>query len=152
MASSLIGVLKTLFTRDLKKLREEISRYESEENLWRVVPGISNSGGNLCLHLIGNLNTYIAAELGGTGYVRDRVHEFAGKDIPSVELLAMIDRTILDVNKGLDEVAEEQLLQDYPQLVFAEKTTTEYFLVHLAGHLTYHLGQINYHRRMLEAR
>lgn len=151
MASSLIDVLKILFTRDLTKLREEISRYENEGNLWRVAPGTTNSGGNLCLHLIGNLNTYIAAEFGGTGYVRDRAHEFAGKDIPVAELLVMIDRTIVDVNKGLDEIAEEQLFQDYPQLVFAEKTTTEYFLVHLAGHLSYHLGQINYHRRMLEA-
>jgi len=151
MAHSLIGVLKALFTRDLKKLRDEMSKYENEENIWKIAPGITNSGGNLCLHLIGNLNTFIAAEFGETGYIRDRPHEFAGKDIPVAELLRMIDQTITDVNFALDQISPAQLTAEYPTLVFAEKTTTEYFLVHLAGHLTYHLGQINYHRRLLEA-
>lgn len=151
MDHSLIGVLKTLFTRDLKKLHSEIALYRHEENLWKTAPGITNSGGNLCLHLIGNLNTFIAAEFGKTGYVRDRAHEFAGKDIPAAELLQMIERTITDVNSSLDQLTPAQLAEVYPTLVFAEKTTTEYFLVHLASHLTYHLGQINYHRRMLEA-
>ncbi len=39
---------------------------------------------------------------------------------------------------------------EYPILVFDHKTSTEYLLVHLTGHLNYHLGQINYHRRLIE--
>ncbi|WP_333862471.1 hypothetical protein [Sphingobacterium sp.] len=64
----LIQTLKSLFHRDLKKLRDEIALYRLEENIWIVENSISNSAGNLCLHLIGNLQTYIGAEIGKTGY------------------------------------------------------------------------------------
>ena len=99
---------------------------------------------------MGNLNTYIGAELGKTGYVRHRELEFSLKDIPKAELLAKIDETISVVDKALDAVTDEQLDDEYPQLVFDKKTSTGYLLVHLTTHLTYHLGQINYHRRLLD--
>ena len=146
----LLEVLNTLFQRDLAKLRQEISAYKDERNLWIVDKNIANSAGNLCLHLIGNLNTYIGAEFGKTGYVRQRDLEFSLKDIPRTELLAKIDETRLVVEEGLMKVTEEQLAEEYPMLVFDKPTSTEYFLVHLTTHLTYHLGQINYHRRLLD--
>jgi uncharacterized damage-inducible protein DinB len=147
----LIQTLKTLFRRDLTRLRAEITLYKSEETLWQVEHGIANSAGNLCLHLIGNLNTYLGTELGKTGYVRHREQEFSLKDIPKAELLEKIDETILVVDNALGTVTESQLDEEYPLLVFDEKTSTGYFLVHLATHLGYHLGQINYHRRLLDA-
>lgn len=146
----LIQTLKSLFHRDLKKLRDEISLYRQEENIWIIGNCISNSAGNLCLHLIGNLQTYIGAEIGKTGYIRDRAAEFSLKDIPRSILLDKIDDTIAVVTKALDLLSEDQLEEIYPILVFEEKTTTAYFLVHLTTHLTYHLGQINYHRRLLD--
>ncbi|GAB4037833.1 DinB family protein [Spirosoma gilvum] len=146
----LLDVLNTLFQRDLAKLRQEISLYKDEKNIWVVDKSIANSAGNLCLHLIGNLNTYIGAEFGKTGYVRHRDLEFSLKDIPRTELLAKIDETMIVVEKGLSNVTEEQLADEYPMLVFDKPTSTEYFLVHLTTHLTYHLGQINYHRRLLD--
>lgn len=145
----LIQTLKKLFRRDLEKLKQEISLYEDEKKIWLVEKSIANSAGNLCLHLIGNLNTYMGAEIGKTGYIRHRDLEFSQKNIPQKELIKKIDDTILVVEAALDVVTDEQLNEEYPLLVFTEKTSTEYFLVHLVAHLSYHLGQINYHRRLL---
>ena len=145
----LIQTLKILFRRDLEKLRQEIGYYTDEKKLWVIEKSIANSAGNLCLHLIGNLNTYIGAEIGKTGYIRHRDLEFSRKDIPQKELLKKIEDTILIVEAALDNLTAKQLDEEYPILVFSEKTSTGYFLVHLTTHLTYHLGQINYHRRLL---
>ena len=147
----LIETLKAIFTRDLLKLKAEIELYQNEKNLWRTDKAISNSGGNLCLHLIGNLNTYIGKEIGNTSYVRNRELEFSLKNIPAKELINKIDDTIAVVLTALDKVKEDELDKEYPLLVFDKKTSTEYFLVHLVEHLSYHLGQINYHRRLLDA-
>ena len=111
---------------------------------------IANSGGNLCLHLVGNLKTYIGAELGNFPYTRNRDLEFSQKGVPKAELLTMIDETRNIVDLAVRQLPIDSLQQEYPLLVFDEKTTTEYFLVHLAVHLSYHLGQINYHRRLLD--
>jgi hypothetical protein len=142
--------LNILFTRDLKRLRQEIESYNNEHNLWRVENDISNSAGNLCLHLIGNLNTYIGKEIGKIDYIRNRELEFSLKDIPKVELLKKIDETILIVSSSLERLTPGDLLKEYPVIVFDTPTSTEFLLVHLATHLAYHLGQINYHRRLLD--
>jgi uncharacterized damage-inducible protein DinB len=144
-------VLKTIFNRDLTKLRTEIASYKQEANLWKIEKDIANPAGNLCLHLVGNLNTYIGAILGNSGYIRNRDLEFSARDIPKEELLRKIDETIKVVERVLDTLTPDQLKEEYPQLVLAEKTTTEFFLVHLATHLTYHLGQVNYHRRLIDS-
>ena len=146
----LTQTLKTLFQRDLNKLRKEIESYKNERNLWIIDKGIANSAGNLCLHLVGNLNTYLGKELGGTDYIRNRDLEFSQKDIPQAVLLKMIDETTGIVQKVLDSTTDRQLEEEYPVIVFTEKMTTGFFLVHLVAHLDYHLGQINYHRRLLD--
>ncbi|OOG19985.1 DinB superfamily protein [Sphingobacterium sp. CZ-UAM] len=146
----LVKTLKSLFYRDLNRLKTEIASYSKEENIWIVDRSIANSAGNLCLHLIGNLQTYIGAEIGKTGYIRNREAEFALRDIPRTVLLDGIDDTIRVVDQALDKLEEDDLAAEYPILVFDEMTTTEYLLVHLTTHLTYHLGQINYHRRLLD--
>lgn len=146
----LIETLQTLFNRDLNKLKFEIESYEIESQLWAIDKNISNAAGNLCLHLIGNLNTYIGAEIGKTSYVRDRSLEFSSKDIPKSELISKIENTILVVNNALDILTESDLQAIYPQIVFEKEMTTGFFLIHLSTHLAYHLGQINYHRRLLD--
>jgi hypothetical protein len=145
-----IESLKVLFNRDLNKLKFEIESYEFEKQIWVIDKNISNSAGNLCLHLIGNLNTYIGAEIGKTDYVRNRPLEFSLKDIPKSELISKIESTIDVINKSLDSLTEKNLEQIYPQIVFEKEMTTGFFLIHLSAHLAYHLGQINYHRRLLD--
>lgn len=147
----LIETLKSIFIRDLNKVLSEIELYQNEKNLWLIEKNIANSAGNLCLHIIGNLNTYIGAEFGKTNYIRNRDLEFSQKDIPRAELVSKIKETILIVNKSLDQLTEEDLKKEYPVLVFDKKTSVEYYLIHLTTHLAYHLGQINYHRRLLDS-
>ncbi len=146
----LIETLKILFNRDLKRLRNEIEQYNNEADIWKIKGQINNSAGNLCLHLVGNLNTYIGKELGRTDYIRNRELEFSLKNIPREELIVKVEKTIEIINQTLDNLDESLLETEYPILVFDHKTSTEYLLVHLATHLTYHLGQINYHRRLIE--
>lgn len=144
-----IDTIQTLFNRDLKRLIVEIEQYEIEDDIWKVKGNITNSAGNLCLHLVGNLNTYIGRELGNSGYQRNRELEFSAKDVPKTELIQMVQNTITMINQTLDNLDEEILNAEYPILVFEQPTSTEYLLVHLTTHLTYHLGQINYHRRLI---
>ena len=146
----LIETLRTLYTRDLNRLKQEISLYKSEPAIWHVEKDIANSAGNLCLHLVGNLKTYIGAELGKHPYTRNRDAEFSLKNVPRSELLRSVDEAIFILNSSLDNLTAADLEAEYPLLVFDAKTSTEYFLVHLAAHLTYHLGQVNYHRRLLD--
>lgn len=146
----MIDVLRALFDRDLARLRQEIVAYRDEQSLWITEGTVANSAGNLYLHLVGNLQTYVGGVLGQTGYVRDREAEFALKHVPRVELLAQVDSTVVVVHATLDTLSEADLQKEFPQLVFAQPTSTGFLLTHLTTHLAYHLGQINYHRRLLD--
>jgi len=146
----MIETLKQLFLRDLEKLKTEISFFKDESNLWEISGVIKNSSGNLCLHLCGNLQHFIGAVLGNSGYVRNRDAEFSRKDVPIRELMAEIELTVKVVQKTLQELKEDDLQKTYPINVLGFEMTTEFFLTHLTTHLNYHLGQINYHRRLLD--
>lgn len=145
-----IDILKSLYNRDLNKLKSEIESYQNEESLWETDKNISNSGGNLCLHLVGNLNTYLGAEFGKTGYIRQRDLEFSLKNIPKAELLEKLASLIKIVDSTLGKLSEGDLEKEYPTEALGYKMSTGYFLIHLLSHLNYHLGQINYHRRLLD--
>lgn len=146
----LLPELQSLFQRDLNRLKQEIEQYKNEQTIWRIDRDIKNSAGNLTLHLIGNLNHFIGAQLGNTGYVRNRDLEFSLKDVPRSELISTIDETATMIEKVLGHLPDAVLKEEFPVLVFDKKTSTQYLLVHLATHLTYHLGQVNYHRRLLD--
>lgn len=146
----LTQVLSSIFERDLNKVKQEIEQYRHENKIWIIDKGILNSAGNLCLHLIGNLNTYIGKELGGTNYVRNRDLEFSQKDVLKSELIKQVESTIIMVKNSLEKLNRDDLEKNYPVKVFENAMSTEYFLVHLSAHLAYHLGQINYHRRLLD--
>ena len=141
--------LLQLFQRDIQKLYTEIELYQDESQLWEVLDGTSNSGGNLALHLMGYLNTYFGRNLGNTGYVRNREAEFADKNVPKEILLKSIQEVNQLVSQVLSTLTDEQMKAIYPENVLGYEMTTEYFLIHLHGHLTYHTGQINYHRRFV---
>lgn len=142
-------ILIDLYERDLDKLRTEIEAYSNEANLWKTVDGISNSAGNLCLHLTGNLQHFFGAILSNTGYVRDRDSEFANRNVSRDEMLAMIDSTKEVVVRTLNQLTDDDFAKTYPIEVFGRPMTTGFFATHLATHFNYHLGQINYHRRLL---
>jgi uncharacterized damage-inducible protein DinB len=142
--------LTSLYKKDLQLLKTEIELYNTESNLWRIDKNITNSAGNLCLHLIGNLNTYIGSQLGNTGYVRQRELEFSLKDMPKAELLKRIDETTEMVVTTINNLTDEQLNQIHPVKVYDFDLTSAALLFYLTTHLSYHLGQINYHRRLLD--
>ena len=146
-----IEVLKSLFARDLNRLYNEIKLYKSEDAIWKTEKQIPNSAGNLCLHLIGNLNTFIGKEIGHTVYMRNRELEFSLKNVPRAALLEKVKNTTEVVSSSLDKLDNKLLENEYPVLVFEGKISTQYLLIHLATHLTYHLGKINYHRRLIDA-
>ncbi|RZS90616.1 DUF1572 family protein [Aquimarina brevivitae] len=140
----------TFFENDLNQVIAELELYQKEENIWRVEQNIANSAGNLCLHLIGNLHTFIGKEIGKTNYVRNRALEFSQKDVSRTTLIISIKDTIAMVKTSLHAITEEDLKKDYPIMKFSKVESIEYLLVHLIKHLAYHLGQINYHRRLIE--
>ena len=146
----LVNTLKEILTRDLNKLKIEIESYQNDAAIWYVNKNITNSAGTLCLHLVGNLNTFIGAAYGNTGYVRNRDAEFSLRDVKRTELIAQIEAVIAVVDATFNLLSDEDL--EKPALVahFTEEKTTGFFFVHLNPHLTYHLGQVNYHRRLLD--
>lgn len=146
--SLLLESTKKLILRDLAVLEKEIASYQTEEQVWKVKEGITNSAGNLCLHLCGNLQYYIGSILGNTRYQRNRDLEFSAKNISKQKLIEEIQQTKKAVSVTLANVSKEEIEKLYPVEVFKEPMTTGHFLIHLSAHLGYHLGQINYHRRL----
>lgn len=142
--------IQKLIVRDLDRTVEELGLYKDEANLWLKPEGINNSAGNLMLHLCGNLKHFIGALLGDTGYIRKRDEEFSLKDIPATYLKTNLEETKAVVERTLSGMQDNQLEEDFPIEMFGSKQTIGFMLLHLATHLNYHLGQINYHRRLLE--
>jgi uncharacterized damage-inducible protein DinB len=148
--SNILDSLSALYERDLDLLLNELKAYKKEENLWVVTGDISNCGGNLVLHLCGNLRHFIGAMLGGSSYIRQRDDEFSLKDVKRSELVSQIKETKKSVIETLQELSENKLDEVYPINVFGKEMTVLFFLQHLHAHLNYHLGQLNYHRRLLD--
>ncbi len=141
----MINKLSILYRRGLDKLNTEILSYKSDAIFWKVEWEIKNSGGNLSIHIVGNLNHFIGAVLGNSGYIRERDKEFSLKDVSREQMTDEI-KTLKSVVKRVFSTLTEKI---YSIPVFGEEMTIAYFLIHLFGHLNYHLGQINYHRRLL---
>ncbi len=141
--------LAVFFERDLLKLRDEVQNFKDEDNLWRKLEGISNSAGNLALHLIGNINFHIGATLAHNGYLRNREEEFSATHIPREEIITAITALIELVKNTLSNLTPQQLDTVHP-IDFLGPKSTAYYLLQFYGHLNYHLGQINYLRRILE--
>ena len=132
----------------LNRLRGEVEHYSDDRSFWTASEGINNSAGNLCLHLLGNLNHYIGAKLGETGYVRDRPSEFSSKNTPREEILKRIDQTVATVRETLGKLSEQDFANQYPGDEGEEQRSIGGELLRIANHFNYHLGQINYLRRL----
>ena len=138
-----------LFERDLNKLIEEINLYKNENDLWTIKEGISNSAGNLALHIIGNLNYFVGTALFHTNYLREREKEFSLKDIPRERLVGDIKAISEVIRKTLHKLSDKDLKKDFPFEMNDKIVSIENRMVDLLTHLNYHLGQVNYHRRMI---
>lgn len=141
--------LAAVITRDLRAVRREIAAYPDEASVWRLPPGIANSAGTLALHLAGNVQHFFGAVLAGSGYVRDRAAEFSRRDVPRAEILAQLDAAIAAVQPGLSQASDDALQADFSEKIAGHTVSTGEWLMHLAAHLAYHLGQVDYHRRIV---
>jgi hypothetical protein len=146
----MLDELIKIFDRDLDRLKKEIEAFQNEDNLWVTMGDISNPAGNLCLHLMGNLRTYIGKNIGQHPYQRDRVAEFNARHIPRQRLIAEIEETKSIILSSLAHMDREDLDKLYVENVLGFEMTNTFFLIHVTAHFSYHLGQINYLRRMLE--
>lgn len=141
--------LAELYRRDILKLKEEIENFKDESNLWQKASGVNNPAGNLALHITGGLNWLVGTLLGNTGYVRERDKEFSARDLPKEQLISGLDDLAAMVYRVLSALSEEGFASDYP-LDFLGKRSVQFYMVNFYGHLNYHLGQVNYLRRILE--
>lgn len=138
-----------LFLKNLKHLNKEISSYKNEADLWKLAGGITNTPGNLCLHLCGNLQHYIGAIIGKSGYKRNRDAEFSRKNVSRHDLLIEINIAEEIITSVFDSLKEEDLGKTFPDNTFGENESNEHAILQCEAHFTYHVGQINYHRRIL---
>ena len=145
----MIEIITSLFERDINKLTEELMLYKSEEDVWKIKEGISNSGGNLVLHLLGNLNHFIGATLGNTGYVRERDKEFSLKKISRIQLVEDLKKVNEVIKNTLPLLSNQDIEKDFPVPLNDKTLSTSFVLLHLLAHFSYHLGQVNYHRRLI---
>jgi len=144
-----VEAVRRILLRDLAALRREVEAYEREADLWVCPPGVTNPTGTLALHLAGNLRHFVGAQLGGTGFVRDREAEFGDRNVPRATLLAHIADAVEQVDRALSDLPETRLATTYPLEVGGVRLPTGTFLLHLATHFAYHLGQVDYHRRLV---
>ncbi len=143
-------VLANFYERDIKKLIEELNQFKNEENIWKTLGSTKNSAGNLALHIAGGLNHFFGATLAKTGYVRNRDLEFSKKDVQRSEVIRQLEEVIPIVTKTINGLSPEQMKSDFPIFFDKPNTSTYYVVVSLLAHLSYHTGQVNYLRRILE--
>ena len=140
--------LKAVLVRDLKGLKRELDLYGNEADIWKTMPGIGNSAGNLALHMVGNLRHFIGAQLGHSSYKRDRDAEFKTRDLPRAEIHKLIDMAIIGIEHTLPTLTDADFAKTFPLKIAEMNLTTGEFLMHLSVHLGYHLGQVDYLRRI----
>lgn len=141
--------IAAVISRELRALERELLAYRTEEEVWELPPGLPNSGGTLALHAAGNLLHFFGAVLGGSSYVRDREAEFQRRGVPRAELVAELQRAGESVRETLARLDPGVFAQPYPVPVLNRRLNTGEFLLHLAVHLAYHVGQVDFHRRIV---
>jgi len=146
-SASAIAALRTVVTRELRAFKRELDAYPDDASVWRAIPGLPNVGGTLALHVAGNIQHFFGAILGRDGYVRDRDAEFASRDLPRSRLHAELDEALTSVERTCAALSADTWAAAYPEPIAKRTVSTDQFVVHLAVHLAYHLGQMDYHRR-----
>lgn len=140
-----------LFRRDLERLRKQVEMVADDDALWTVQPGVTNSVGNLALHLEGNLREFVGRQLGQVAYQRTRPVEFSQKGLTKDAVIERISQLGQLIPSVIESLTPEQIESEFPEVVLDAPMTTRQFLIHLYGHLNWHLGQIDYLRRISAA-
>jgi hypothetical protein len=146
---SLSTDIAALYRRDLTRLLQELEAFPDDGSLWKTMPGVTNSAGNLALHLEGNLREFLGRQMGGVPYSRARDLEFSAKDLPKAELMSRVENLRKLIPVLINELSAERLEAMHPQTNLGNATSNLQLLIHLNGHLNYHLGQIDILRRVL---
>lgn len=141
--------LLPLFRRDLRGFAREVALFPDDAALWRSLPGLANSAGNLALHVAGNLQHFLGAVLGGTGFVRQREAEFARREGTRAEVATELEAALAAVEAGLGALTDADLARPFPVPMGGDRLPARRVLLHLATHLAFHLGQAGYLRRAL---
>ena len=144
------NLLAEFYEKDLSKLLEEVNLFQNEDNLWKTTGSVKNSCGNLVLHIVGGLNHFVGATLAHNGYVRNRNQEFAQKGVTRKELIEQLEKVIPLVSDTIKSLTQREMESDFPIFFDKPNASTAYVLTRLLAHLDYHLGQVNYLRRILE--
>lgn len=146
---SIAQELSSLFRRDLSRLLKQIEAFPDDETLWHTRPEVTNSAGNLTLHIEGNLREFIGRQLGKIDYSRTRDLEFSSKGVSRQELIKRVAELKLAIPSVIAGLSSPELEAEYPEIVLERATSTQELLIHLYGHLNWHLGQIDYLRRII---
>jgi hypothetical protein len=141
--------IAAIMCRELGAIERELNAYETEDQVWALPAGLPNSAGTLALHAAGNLQHFIGTVLGGSSYVRDRDAEFARRGVPRSELIAELHRAADAVRGTLPSLDPARFAEVYPQPVANRRVNTGEFMTHLATHLAHHVGQLDFHRRVV---
>jgi hypothetical protein len=144
--------LAALFARDIARLIQELQAFPDTDSVWKTAPGVTNAAGTLALHLEGNLREYIGRQLGRIDYVRDRPLEFSARGVAREELIARLEAVRSSIPAVIASLTVARLDALYPENVLNTPMSTRQFLMHLLGHLKYHLGQVDYLRRFATGR
>jgi hypothetical protein len=140
---------KEMFVKYLNQLKDEVKAYPDDGSLWKLSGDIKNTPGNLCLHVCGNLKHNIGTIIGKTGYVRNRDAEFSRKNVPKNKLLNEVDSTIDMISPVIDKLTDDDMKKELPSDTFSQGGSIGLIILRVAAHMGYHLGQINYHRRLI---
>jgi len=138
-----------LLLRELAAFGREVEAFPDDAALWKTLPGTTNSAGNLALHVSGNLKHYVGAVLGHSGYVRNREAEFATRGGARGDVSRELREAAEVVARVLPGVSDAVLAAPFPEAVGGITPRCDRFLMHLATHLAFHLGQASYLRRIL---
>ena len=151
MTAELTSLVRTTLIGKLEQLRDEVRQLAeglSEAELWAKPVDPGNSVGHLILHLSGNLNHFVGAQLGHTGYVRDREREFTEQKPPAkADVLAGLDAAVATFRRVVGGLSAEQLAAPHPEARFG---TVLQALVSLVSHFALHRGQMSYITRLVK--
>ena len=148
---SFANEMSALFRRDIGKVAQQVRAFPNDDLLWKLLPGVTNSAGNLALHLEGNLREYIGRRMGGVAYTRERPLEFSTSGLTAAEVasrLEAVQQLVPPIVAGRSDAALDEI---FPEKIGGTEVTARQFLIHTHSHLNYHLGQIDYLRRILTA-
>jgi uncharacterized damage-inducible protein DinB len=143
LGETIASVLAGRYSQNATRIRE-LAGPLSDAQFWQKPFSFGNSFGHLVLHLTGNLNYYIGAQIGDTGYVRDRPREFADSSLPpKAETLKRLDEAVAMVLSTIRAQSTEDWSKEYSGTGTEAKTRLELFMI-CAAHMQLHIGQMVY--------